>query len=129
MIDERTPTAEQRHRAAVLERDQGLCALRRLGSCYGRLQFHHPIPRQRIKHEHGLANSPVGRSGSPLRGADLDDLIADPRNGVVICETHHSGHEDELSADDLPEGIWVFAAEYGLEWSLDRDFAWKPEAA
>lgn len=48
----------------------------------------------------------------------LDGLVADPRNGVPLCDQHHASFDRRNGrALDLPVPTEVreFAAEYGLE--------------
>lgn len=124
-------SAPQRHREALAERLEPLCALKRLGPCRGRLQAHHIIERQRLQTLHDRARIGKriygsGRYDWPILLASLDDLIADARNGLWLCEWHHP-RAPELTAEELPESVYEFASDYDL---LDQlpDRGWLKEA-
>lgn len=106
-------SASERHRAGVLLRDGQHCVLERLGACRGGLQAHHVVPRQRLR---------IAFSAAPEWALEL--AVADSRNGLMLCEKHHGLHESKLEWDDMPdpEGLQAFAEQYGVQWSLARDF-------
>jgi hypothetical protein len=98
--------------------------------CDGRLVKAHLISKQRIKRE--------------LRGHDdlgydgLDLVLWDRRVWVPACGGlsglggHHGALDGRILSvprSALPEGLEAFAAEYGLTWSLDRDFGLREAAA
>jgi hypothetical protein len=122
-------TPEQRHRLGLVRLTQGtaVCAARRQGRCGGRLRADHPIPRSRLK----IAKARAEYEGrlrwkevnAALAAVSLADLIADPRNGQWLCERHDSRKPMlELTRAFLDQRVLDFAAEYGLEWSLDIDY-------
>ncbi len=84
--------------------------------CGGALQAHHVVPRQRIRlaREAALIAIATGRDVSfgrrRLANSPLEELIADGRNGVMICELHHS------QPFNIPSPSWVeeFREEYDL---------------
>ena len=98
------------------------CFFHHLGGCEGRLVKAHLIPKQRIKRERWSKLLPVSRRQS---------IIWDPRVWVPMCGglTGIGGHHGAFDAkqirirrDELPEGLEEFAREYGLAWSLERDY-------
>lgn len=97
------------------------CFFAHRGDCDGRLVKAHLIPKQRIKRE----------KQSLLPKDDLQWLIWDERVWTYMCggPTGLGGHHGAFDAKQirirrshLPEGVEEFAAEYGLEWSLERDY-------
>lgn len=100
-------TARQRHRAEVFERDSHLCALRpektgwpgqgsEAGECSGRLQADHilkitALERRQAQLQMRTIKAPGSLTTAQLRFAqtDPDVLIADARNGWILCERHH----------------------------------------
>jgi hypothetical protein len=120
------PTPAQRHREALAERATG-CALSYLGECDGRLEADHVIGVQQIKTARGQAVIRIrGTRGDylpPILADSLDDVIADGRNAIALCQRHH--HLKTVAAltiprDFLPPEVEEFAAEYGLETALAR---------
>lgn len=95
--------------------------------CDGELVAAHLIPKQRIKRE--------------LRGympVALKLIVWDERVWVPVCggPTGIGGHHGMLDGRSLlvprsalPAGLEEFAQEYGLVWSLDRDFGLREAAA
>jgi hypothetical protein len=69
------------------------------------LQADHIIEKQRLK-RYGLAPT-----------------IDDARNGWLLCERHH-GLKAHLGIrlSELPESVFSFARDFGIEWSLQRDY-------
>lgn len=96
--------------ATVTERGQAqciVCQLPHVSKCAGRIQAHHVVPKQRLRIELG-AETPLW----------------DIRNGVPICERHHhlvTMAMLRLPVSIIPTGVFEFAEEHGLAWSLDRD--------
>jgi hypothetical protein len=107
----------------------------RLGPCSGRLQADHPIDKQRIRNAQmdarAMNGDPPPEDTTPphalaLIRTELDDLIADHRNGWLLCERHHEVVRTRKLVRVprllLPSSVQQFADDYGLDWSLDRDF-------
>jgi hypothetical protein len=116
------------------------------GACDGALIRAHLIPAQRIKREYprgayaseGQPWVPVPRDVDPeLRRRapgmfkPLDEIVWDPRVWVPLCGGptgiggHHGkfdGRSIRLRREDLPAAVEEFAAQYGLGWSLERDY-------
>lgn len=111
-------------------------------SCGGPLEWHHPILQQRIRDRFRRGAwrpefsdevwQPVGKLGIP---ADVDaemmtarDICGDTRNRIVLCDDHHDRlHNGRLEAE-LPEQVWKFAREFGLDAQLENDLARKRAA-
>lgn len=72
----------------------------------------HLIPLQRIK-----------RARNP---EVPEDQWWDPRVIVPLCRAHHHKFDNgfiKIARDDLAKtGVEEFAIEFGLSWSLDRDY-------
>jgi hypothetical protein len=102
-----------------------VCFFAHLGNCQGRLVRAHLIPKQRIKREVQSRD----RQHPPL---PMNDVIWDPRCWTWMCGGYgygNAGHHGRFDAKQLripryrlPEGVEEFAEEYGLVWSLDRDY-------
>lgn len=118
-------TPEQRHREGVFTRhadEHGhvRCIQAGGGPCGGRLQAHHCVERQRIRNKRSdalirLANGEeISHAHRRLVGTELAELIADDRNGVPVCEIHHS----RAWAIPVPDSAYEFAEDYGLLSSL-----------
>lgn len=113
-----TPGA--RHRQGVFQRDGAKCCMES-AACEGRLEAHHIISRQRLRFAREAARTALssGREVTPerkhLHEQSIEDLIADPRNGVVVCERHHKRPWNIPEPDHVAE----FRAEYGFPptWS------------
>jgi len=107
------------------------CFFKHLGGCEGRLVKAHLIPKQRIKRE--LASMAYhGTLPSVARKTRISDLAWDPRCWVYMCggPTGIGGHHGQfdnkqirLNYVELPSAVKEYAAEYGLEWSLEHDYA------
>jgi hypothetical protein len=126
----RVSTPKQAHREGVMRRFDGRCFYADLEKhpCAGRLQAHHVIPVQRLRHEHSI--KAWSRTDHPLLAVTLDELVADPRNGVPLCERHHKAWHDGTRRplrEQLPAEVEAFAAEFWLTFSLDYDFGPAPE--
>lgn len=94
-----------RFRSGVLARSAWRCVLAD-ETCDGRLEGHHIITQQRLRK--------LAERGH-LTG-DLREAIADTRNGIALCRSHHHRVERgslSLSRDDLPEPIEAFAEDFG----------------
>lgn len=121
-------TPQQRHREEViylasLRMPKPVCELAHLGGCEerfsGDLEADHVLEQRWIKSNPRLAE--VGRS--------VDDLLADGRNGWLLC-----GHHNRLKMESkvrivrawLPPSVEEFAAETHLTWRLERHFVGPP---
>jgi hypothetical protein len=102
------------------------CFFAHLGGCEGRLVKAHLIPKQRIKRE------AFYRFKEDWGHKRLREHIWDPRCWAWMCggPTGIGGHHGQFDAKqirlnyvELPSGVKEFAEEYGLEWSLERDYA------
>lgn len=98
--------------------------------CEGQLIRAHLIPKQRIRREL--------RGRHDLGYDGLDAAIWDPRvwvpacGGPTGCSGHHGvfdGRQLYVPRWALPEGVEEYAREYGLVWSLDRDYGVAEEVA
>jgi hypothetical protein len=132
-------TAKQRHRAGTFDRwrgDDGMvrCHLRS-EECRGRLQAAHYIAVQQMRTRWNQARY-LERNDRLQMWADrnalyveLDDLIADPRNSLVLCELHH-GRFDRLGLSiPPPPAVIEFCEDYGLEHLLPYPSTTKEETA
>jgi hypothetical protein len=79
------------------------CALAYLGGCWGRLEAHHHVPKQRIKR--ALAKAPK---------KVLLAALNDPRNGVCGCTFHHGQVEAKKLEFPAPPYLDEFLEEFGL---------------
>lgn len=104
-------TAKQLHRARLFAATSPLCALAWRGGCSGELQADHVIEVQEIR----TAWERARYAGDALGLYRLDDLIADERNGWLLCERHHDLKTRKLLRPwprrvDLPRSVFTFAA-------------------
>lgn len=132
-------TAKERHREAVVyaagPRPQ--CALMgmRWGRCSGRLQADHVLEVRKLTDLWNTANgrSQGGAFSDPpwkarLRAVTLDELIADGRNGWLLCaDGHHAPKtlhllRPPLPRHVLPHSVELFARSLELGWLMDRTF-------
>lgn len=117
-------TAKQRHRQGVFTRGPVICALAYRGRCSGQLQADHVIEVSEIRDAWQHARY----TGAALGFARLDDLIADDRNGWLLCERHHNLKSRRLLQPwprrrDLPRTVFQFARLFPeLGVLLDRRF-------
>jgi hypothetical protein len=95
--------------------------------CDGHLVRAHLISKQRIRRELSM-----------MTADDRYEIIWDQRVWVPACGGisglggHHGALDGRILSvprSALPEGLEAFAAEYGLTWSLDRDFGLREAAA
>lgn len=125
-----SPTAKSEHRAGVFalaRNDLGIVrcyADPTAASCRGRLQAAHWISVQTLKRKHALAVTPPRGLAYPegpanLAAATLSELVADPRNGVPLCEMHHQAFDHHRLSLTPPPSVIDFASEYGLEHLLE----------
>ena len=127
------PSPEQLHREALTAllrpRERRICALAHHGGCRGVLQADHVIEKQRLKQAYGVIER-AGRDAAlraepiehPLLLLTLDEVIADGRNGWMLCERHHSLKTSRLLVpewEEIPRRVDVFAALVGFEWLED----------
>lgn len=108
------------------------CFFKHLGGCEGRLVKAHLIPKQRIKREC------LSHNRRWHYEAEEPDLIWDPANvlwdgrcwvwmcgGPTGIGGHHGMFDNRqirLNYTEIPTCTKEFAKEYGLEWSLERDY-------
>ena len=88
------------------------CAFAGWSACDGPLDAHHVIPQRVLKRE--------------LPADALPDALADPRNGVPVCRRHHDALECRslrLAPSQAHEGLRAFAAQHGLGWYVEREWA------
>lgn len=119
--------------------------------CWGQLQRAHLIPKQRIKREFpqgavyatdGSGGEPswiafdsrmiFAAEGSPDKRRSLRLLQWDPRVWIPACHGHHGNLDSyvlRLERAELPAEVEEYAEEYGLGWSLDRDFGLREDVA
>ena len=128
-----SPTAKSEHRAGVFEaaRVEGNGIVRCYAdptaeTCRGRLQAAHWIAVQTLRIKQRNARIVAGGVGfyhppesARLTNADLSDLIADPRNGVPLCEMHHQALDHKRLSLAPPQSVIEFATEYGLGHLLE----------
>jgi hypothetical protein len=84
------------------------------------LDAHHVLPKQLLKRE--FPRRHVREDGSVRT---LDDLLMDPRNGLLLARYHHDALEARMLVvprSRLPVRVEEFAGELGLGWYLDRTF-------
>lgn len=102
--------------------------------CTSRPQWHHPIKKQRIRDrfKHGAwldvrtgrwnaahRTDPVRRNGFESR--TLGAILQDERNRIWACWDAHQAIEGDVR--NLPEPVWEFAREFGLDAQLENDVA------
>lgn len=100
------------------------CFFEHLGGCEGRLVRAHLIPKNRLRrhllYERRLSNEAINT-------AVWDDRVWVPMCGGPTGIGGHHGMFDNkqirLNYVELPTAVKEFAAEYGLEWSLEKDYA------
>lgn len=95
---------------------------------------HHVIARQRIAQARSKVAIKAKRfeelteAEDRLLNTPLTRILTDRRNQVRLTRAlhhraHHGSNPHRLKEKDLPAGIHDFAADYGLEWALDRELA------
>ena len=87
--------------------------------CRGRLQWHHIIPRQRIRRAWQTEKAAARRGG--FKPWSVTKAIADERNRVWLCVYHHGEVEAKRLYVAPDDAVREFAYGYGLEWSLEAD--------
>lgn len=120
----KAPSPKERHREGVLKYWGSECFARAHGDCRGRIQAAHWISVQtlrgrRANYRIAIRNGrEVGEAGRYLVDMPIEGLIADPRNGIPLCDHHHASFDrrDGKALDLTPHtDVREFAAEYGLE--------------
>lgn len=117
-------TPAQRHREDTFRRhadeyERVSCYFAEEGGCRGRLQAAHILSAQRLKWMHSIAGMGYGPT-QELALIDLDELLADGRNGVPVCERHHHLHEGAILHCQAPAAFYEFVADYGLEHVVEN---------
>lgn len=121
-------TAQELHRLATAEfypRKRPNCGLQHRGGCSGRLQCDHILEQAWIKEEwkraNGRANPGYRQTEAmrALRGADLEELLSDGRNGWFLCMAHHELKtrvllRPRLNRLELPARLIEFIQDHGL---------------
>lgn len=103
--------------------------------CAGRLEWHHVIKQQRLRREfkYGAFEiptwqltaaseqvwSPAHRYADP--DLSLDSILGDTRNRIFLCSHHHELVTNGRVKVELPDSVWEFAREFGLEGMLEND--------
>jgi len=101
-------------------------APRGLRECQGPPQKHHAIKQQTIRRL--FPRLPMFASDEEIRENKrrLNQALNDSRNLIVCCKRHHDLHEQAkaipVPREELPEGLELFASDYGLEYELERQF-------
>jgi hypothetical protein len=125
-------SAQQRHRDEVIylasfRMREPACELAHLGGCEerfaGDLEADHVLEQRWIKSHPQLADVLLEL------GKTLDDLLADGRNGWLLC-----GHHNRLKMESklriirawLPPSVEEFAAETRMQPRLERHFVGPP---
>lgn len=99
------------------------CFFAHLGGCEGQLVRAHLIPKSRMRRhfKYELKMSP-----DEIERAIWDERCWVPMcGGITGCSGHHGrldGRQITLNRVELPTAVKEFAHEYGLEWSLERDY-------
>jgi hypothetical protein len=103
------------------------CFFAHRGPCDGPMDKAHLIPKARIRKE--LTSRTRAFDGSVPTGPDwrgwLYGAIWDPRVIVAACRAHHSAWDNRvfnIARGEVPQACEEYAEEYGLTWSLDRDY-------
>lgn len=123
-------TPKEQHRAGVMARWGTRCYV--YGpDCEGRVEAAHYVSAQRLREERRkLALTPYRFTPEdPRHGlvrASLDDLIADSRNGIPLCNEHHNAFDGKRAVRlviPAPQCVIDFATEYGLTHLIDIEVA------
>jgi hypothetical protein len=85
--------------------------------CRGRLQWHHVLPRQRLRRAHREVVATYRRSGGDKPWA-LSLAITDERNRVWVCVYHHGEVEAKRLYVPVPDSVRDFAEDFGLDREL-----------
>jgi hypothetical protein len=106
--------------------------------CAGRLEWHHAIKQQRLRREFkygarrdSIYHRPNGLWVPAHRVAPvtqtlygqrtLDDILGDTRNRIFLCSHHHELVTNGRLKVEIPESVYEFAREFGLEAQLEND--------
>lgn len=129
------PTPQERHRAETIElAEQRMpsprCELALLGVCNerwpGDLDADHVLEQRWIK-SHPRLNEVLAKLGRTL-----DDLLADGRNGMLLCRAHNEAKYQgtiRVPRALLPVSVEVFALETEMTSRLDAHFLAPPSPA
>lgn len=111
-------TAKERHRAEVFARELHRCALSGSSTeCRGRLQADHVIEIAWLAELHKRR-----RYLDDVGLGDFEDVIADARNGMVLCERHHGLKTSGLIVvprEAIPACVFDFADDYDCAHLMD----------
>lgn len=97
-----------------------------LRECQGPTQRHHAIKQQTIRRL--FPRLPMFASDEEIRENKrrLNQALNDGRNHLMACKRHHDLHEQAkaipVPREELPAVLELFAADYGLEYELERMF-------
>lgn len=109
-------TPKQRHREGAVRRwainGESVCYVAD-EECSGRLQAAHYIAVQRLR----IAQKAVAirHESGPLTAVAYDELVADDRNSLILCELDHSRFDGFRLSIPPPACVIEFAREYGIE--------------
>jgi hypothetical protein len=128
-------TPQQRHREEViylasLRLPRPVCELAHLGGCDER--FPGDLESDHVLEQRWIKSHPRRAEVEAALGKTLDDLLADGRNGWLLC-----GHHNRLKAESkirivrawLPPSVEEFAAETLMQGRLERHFVGPPLGA
>lgn len=100
------------------------------GKCDGRLQKCHLLPKALLKRE--LWQSRRWKASGRLPES-LQELVWDERVWIPGCQFHHYRVDESrklrVPRHLLPPAVEAFAAEWGLEWWLSREYGERQEMA
>lgn len=142
-------TARQRQAAEVWARDPHRCALRpaatgwpgegsKAGPCEGRLQVDHILKVSALlRHQSQLQRRAITAPGSlttaqaRFAATDPEELIADARNGWLLCMNGHHAKKDRrllvvVEEILLPEHFVDFVADYELAHLAESELRPRP---
>lgn len=114
-------TAKEQHRAEVFSRDPHECAMGTNGrgfSCRGRLQADHVIELAWLMELHKRRRHVDGFG----LAENFNTVIADGRNGMVLCERHHGLKTSGLLViprSVIPQSVFDFADAYDCAHLLE----------
>jgi hypothetical protein len=86
----------------------------------------HLIPKQRIRKEMKIrVRTADGRRSVSSAPDWLFGIVWDERVVVRACRRHHADWDNRvfnIARGEVPQACEEYAEEYGLTWSLDRDY-------
>lgn len=125
-------TPQERHREEVIRLAEErmrrpACELAHLGGCEER--FPGDLEADHVLEQRWIKSHPRRAEVEAELGVTLDDLLADGRNGWLLC-----GHHNRLKMESkltiirawLPPSVEEFAAETKLQSRLERHFVGPP---